>query len=125
MPTFPRQTLLALATFAAILLAVHYGSRGTKGLDPGALRPIASFPKGTTAFFPIAKVPLPPTPATLAIPDPLAHGLKAAANSTLESQFLYDGNGALDHFYAALRDLHAGQLRRSVRIVLGLRHAAR
>jgi lysophospholipase L1-like esterase len=117
MPTFPRQTLFALATFAAILLAVHYGTRRAKGLDPGALRPIASFPKGPTAFFPIAKVPLPPTPAALAIPDPLAHGLKAAANSTLESQYLYDGNGALDHFYAALRDLHSGQSRRTVRIV--------
>src|SRR5216684_1321153 len=49
MPTFPKQTLLAIATFAAILLADHYG--------------------------------------------------------------------ALDHFYAALRDLHSGQSRRTVRIV--------
>ena len=117
MPTFPKQTFLALATFAAILLAVHYGVRRTKGLDPAALRPITSFPKGRTAFFPIVKIPLPPTPAALAIPDPLAHGVKAAANSTLESQFLFDGNGALDHFYAALRDLHSGQSRRTVRIV--------
>jgi lysophospholipase L1-like esterase len=117
MPTFPKQTLLALATFAALLLAVHYGISRTKGLDPATLRPIANFPKGPTAFFPIVKVPLPPTPATLAIPDPLAHGLKAAANSTLESKFLFDNNGALDHFYAGLRDLHAGQSRRTVRIV--------
>src|SRR5437868_3206151 len=117
MPTFPKQTLLALATFAAILLAVHYGISRTKGLDLATLRPIATFPKGRTAFVPIAKVPQPPTPATLAIPDPLAHGVKAAANSTLESQYLYDGNGALDHFYAALRDLQSGQTRRTVRIV--------
>jgi lysophospholipase L1-like esterase len=117
MPTFPKQTFLAIATFAAILLAVHYGISRTKGLDPATLRPIANFPKGPTAFFPVVKVPLPPTPAALAIPDPLAHGVKAAANSTLESQFLYDSNGALDHFYAALRDLHSGQSRRTVRIV--------
>src|SRR5882672_3120396 len=117
MPTFPKQTFLALATFAAILLAVHYGISRTKGLDPAALRPIDKFPSGPTAFFPVVKTPLPPTPAALAIPDPLAHGLKAAANSTLESQFLIDNNGALDHFYAALRDLHAGQSRRTVRIV--------
>jgi lysophospholipase L1-like esterase len=117
MPTFPKQTFLAIATFAAILLAVHYGISRTKGFDLATLRPIATFPKDPTAFFPIVKVPLPPTPAALAIPDPLAHGLRAAANSTLESQFLYDGNGALDHFYAALRDLHSGQSRRTVRIV--------
>jgi lysophospholipase L1-like esterase len=117
MPTFPKQTLLAIATFTAILLAVHYGLSSTKGFDPATLRPITNFPSGPTAFFPIVKVPLPPTPAALAIPDPLAHGVKAAANSTLESQFLLDGNGALDHFYAALRDLHNGQSRRTVRIV--------
>jgi lysophospholipase L1-like esterase len=117
MPTFPKQTLLAIATFAAILLGVHYGTSSTRGLNPANLRPIAAFPTGPTAFFPIVKVPLPPTPAALAIPDPLAHGLKAAANSTLESKFLFDGNGALDHFYLALRDLHNGQSRRTVRIV--------
>jgi lysophospholipase L1-like esterase len=114
---FPTQTLLAIATFAAILLAVHYGISSTKGLNPASLRPITNFPSGRAAFFPVVKAPLPPTPAALAIPDSLAHGLKAAANSTLESQFLFDSNGALDHFYAALRDLHNGQSRRTVRIV--------
>jgi lysophospholipase L1-like esterase len=117
MPTFPKQTVFALATFTAILLAVHYGFSSTKGLDLSTLRPITNFPSGRIAFFPIVKVPLPPTPAALAIPDPLAHGLKAAANSTLESKFLIDNNGALDHFYAALRDLRNGQSRRTVRIV--------
>src|SRR4051812_41615373 len=53
MPTFPKQTFLAVATFAAIMLVVHYGVSRTKGLDPAALRPIASFPKGHTAFVPI------------------------------------------------------------------------
>jgi lysophospholipase L1-like esterase len=117
MSTFPKQTLLAIATFTAILLAVHYGFSGTRGLNLSTLRPITHFPSGRTAFFPIAKVPLPPTPPILAIPDPLAHGVKAAANSTLESKFLIDNNGALDHFYVALSDLHNGQSRRTVRVV--------
>ncbi len=117
MSTFPKQTVLAIATFTAILLAVHYGFSSTRGLNLSTLSPITNFPSGRTAFFPIAKVPPPPPPAALAIPDPLAHGLKAAANSTLESKFLTDNNGALDHFYAALRDLRNGQSRRTVRIV--------
>jgi lysophospholipase L1-like esterase len=117
MSTFPKQTALAIATFTAILLAVHYGFSSTKGLDLSTLRPITNFPSGRTAFFPIAKVPPPPPPITLAIPDPLAHGVKAAANSTLESKFLIDNNGALDHFYVALRDLHNDASRRTVRIV--------
>jgi lysophospholipase L1-like esterase len=121
MPTFPKQTLLAIATFTAILLTVHYGVSSTRGLDPATLRPIIDFPpidsSSRAAFFPIVKAPLPPLPAALAIPDPLAHGVKAAANSTLETQFLFDDSGALDHFYAALRDLHNGQSRSIVRIV--------
>ena len=52
MPTFPKQTLLAIATFAAILLVVHYGISSTKGLNPAALRPITKFPSGPAAFFP-------------------------------------------------------------------------
>jgi len=40
-------------------------------LDLAALRPIADLPTGESSLFPIVKVPLPPTPATLAIPDPL------------------------------------------------------
>ena len=117
MPTFPKQTLLAIATFTAILLTVHYGVSSAKGLDPATLRPITDFPSDRAAFFPIVKAPLPALPASLAIPDPLAHGVQAAANSTLETQFLFDNNGALDHFYAALRDLHNGQSRRIVRVV--------
>jgi len=109
--------MLAVATFVAILLAVHYGVSATKGFAPSTLCSITDFPSGRASLIPILKVPLPPTPAALAIPDPLAHGLKAAANSSLESQFLIDNNGALDHFYAALRDLHTGQSRRTVRIV--------
>jgi lysophospholipase L1-like esterase len=119
MPTFPKQTLLAVATFAAILLAVHYGVSATKGLNPAALRPITNFPSGHSSLIPIVKVPPPPVSALLAVPRPKLRGTAAvaAANSTLESQFLIDSNGALDHFYAALRDLGSGQPRRTVRIV--------
>jgi lysophospholipase L1-like esterase len=117
MPTFPKQTLLAIATFATILLALHYGISSTKGLNPSALRPITNFPSGEASVFPIVKVPPPPVAAALAIPHPMAHGVKATGSFTLESQFLIDNNSALDHFYAALRDLRTGQSRRTVRIV--------
>jgi lysophospholipase L1-like esterase len=117
MPTFPKQTLLAIATFVAILLTAHYAVSKTTGLDLASLRPIVAFPSGESSLLPVATVPPPPIPTVFAVPDPLAHGLKAAANSTLESQFLIDNSGALDHFYAALRDLHNGQSRRTVRIV--------
>jgi lysophospholipase L1-like esterase len=117
MSTFPKQTLLAVATFTAILLAVHYGVSSAKGLNLSTLRPITDFPSGKSSIFPIVKVPFPPPPPALAIPNPLARGVKAAANSSLESPYLIDNNGALDHFYAALRDLRTGQSRRIVRIV--------
>src|SRR5271163_1730426 len=118
MPKFPTQTMLATATFAAILLVVHYAVSATKGLDPSTLRPITDFPSGQASLVPIVKVPPPPVPAILAVPRPKIRNNAAVASSpTLESQFLIDNNGALDHFYAALRDLHTGQSRRTVRIV--------
>jgi lysophospholipase L1-like esterase len=110
--------MLATATFAAILLVVHYGVSATKGLNPSTLRPITDFPSGRASLVPIVKVPPPPVSALLAVPKPKVHaGAIAAANQTLESQFLVDNNGTLDHFYAALRDLRTGQSRRTVRIV--------
>src|SRR5439155_22064454 len=48
---------------------------------------------------------------------PPPHGLHAAATSPLESEYRDDSNGALDHLSAALRDLHNGQSRPTVRIV--------
>src|SRR5271163_839467 len=115
MPNFPKQTMLAAATFAAILLVVHYAVSATKGLDPSTLRPITDFPSGQASIIPIVKVPPPPVPAILAVPRPKVRGNAAvAANTTLESQFLIDNNGALDHFYAALRELRTGQSRRTV-----------
>jgi lysophospholipase L1-like esterase len=118
MPTFPKQTLLATATFAAILLVVHYGVSATKGFNPSTLRPITDFPSGRASLIPIVKVPPPPVPAILAVPKPkVRKNAAAVANATPDSQFLIDNNGALDHFYAALRDLHTSQSRRTVRIV--------
>ena len=118
MPTFPKQTLLAVATFAAILLTVHYGVSSTKGLAPSTLRPITDFPSGQASLTPIVKLPPPPVPAIFAIPQPkFRKGKVAVANGTLDSQFLIDNDGVLDHFYAALRDLQTGQSRSTVRIV--------
>ncbi len=119
MPKFPTQTMLATATFAAILLVVHYAVSATKGLDPSALRPITDFPSGRASLIPIIKLPPPPVPAILAVPKPKVRGNTAVASTpTLDSQFLIDNNGALDHFYSALRDLRSGQSsRRTVRIV--------
>jgi lysophospholipase L1-like esterase len=117
---FPTQTLLAAASFAAILLGVHYGLDRTKGLDPStALRPIGKFPSGRASYVPVIKAPTPPVSPTLAIPDPMAHGLSAkdAANATLQSDFLIDDSGALDHFYSALQNLSTGQNKRTVRII--------
>jgi lysophospholipase L1-like esterase len=117
MSTFPTKTMLAAATFAAILLAVHYATGSAKGLDPSSLRPITDFPSGESSIVPIVKLPPPPVPAVLAVPKPKIRGHAAvAANLTLDSQFLIDNNGALDHFYETLRQLHSGQ-RQTVRIV--------
>jgi lysophospholipase L1-like esterase len=118
MSTFPKQTLLAIATCAAILFAAHYGVNKTAGFDLATLRPIVQFPTNQASFIPIVKIPPPPVPAIFAIPKPeVRGGATMAANLTLESQFLMDNNGALDHFYAALRDLQTSQSRRTVRIV--------
>ena len=118
MPKFPSQTMLAAATFAAILLAVHYGVSATTGLDPATLRPITAFPSAKSAIFPIVKLPPPPVPAILAVPKPkIRNNAAIAANPTLDSQFLIDSNGVLDQFYQALSDLRAGKSRNTVRIV--------
>src|ERR1700733_566875 len=117
MSTFPTKTMLAAATFAAILLTVHYTTGSAKGLDPSSLRPITDFPSGESSLVPIVKLPPPPVPAVFAVPKPKIRGHAAvAANLTLDSQFLIDNNGALDHFYETLRQLHSGQ-RHTVRIV--------
>ncbi len=109
--------MLAAATFAAIMLVVHFATGNAKGLDPSSLRPIADFPSGESSIVPIIKLPPPPIPAVFAVPKPKIRGHAAvAANLTLDSQFLIDNNGALDHFYETLRQLHSGQ-RHTVRIV--------
>ncbi len=118
MSKFPTQTMLAAATFAGILLVVHFAGSSTNGLDPATLRPITAFPSTKSAILPIAKVSPPPVPAILAVPRPkIRNNAAIAANPTLDSQFLIDNNGALEHFYAALRDLRTGKSRSTVRIV--------
>jgi lysophospholipase L1-like esterase len=121
MTQFPLKTMLAVATFVAILLGMRYGVDRTKGFDVASVRPIGEFRFDRASVTPVVAVPLPGVPPQLAIPDPMGHGAagehSAAANTEVESEFLFDENGALDHFYAALRGLHEGQGERAVRIV--------
>ncbi len=119
MNKFPTSTMLAAATFAAILLAIHYGTHSSRGLDPATLHPAVEFPTGRASVFPVLPVAPPPVPPALAIPDPMLHGRTSAdaANMTLESQFLSDDGGALDHFYAALLDSSTGRRSHPVRII--------
>jgi lysophospholipase L1-like esterase len=117
--SFPTQTMLAVATTAAILLGIHYGTRTARGLDPAVLHPAVEFPRDRAAIFPIVPIAPPPVPETLAIPDPMLHGRTSAeaANPTLESEFLVDDAGALDHFYSALADLSTGKRDHPVRVL--------
>jgi len=118
MPTFPKSTLLAAATFAAILLAVH-ATAPAKGLDAASLRPAVAFRSDRAAFIPVIPLPPPGVPENLAVPNPTLPGFNpaAAANLSMVSPYLVDTVGALDHFYAALDDLANGKRTRPVRIV--------
>ena len=118
MPTFPKSTLLATATFAAILLAVR-AVTPARGLDPHSLRSAVAFRSDRAAFFPVVPLPLPGIPDNLALPNPTAPGFNpaAAANLSMVSPYLIDNAGSLDHFYAALNDLANGKRTRPVRIV--------
>ena len=118
MPTFPKSTLLATATFAAILLAVHFAAPA-KGLDPHSLRGATAFRSDRAAFIPVVPLAPPGVPENLAVPNPTAPGFNpaAAANLAMVSPYLQDNGGGLDHFYAALNDLANGKRTRPVRIV--------
>jgi lysophospholipase L1-like esterase len=119
MTKFPISTLLAAATFAGILLGIHYGFDPAKGMTFSELEPVMAFRLDRSAFVPVVGRPLPGVPATLAIADPDRPGWSAAAaaNLTLATDYLVDGTGSLDHFYSALSDLSSGKRERPVRIV--------
>ena len=119
MAKFPISTLSAAATFAAILLGVRYGGAASKGMDPAALRSVTAFRFDRAAFMPVVPRPLPEVPANLAIAKPNVPGwnASAAANLSLQTEYLIDGTGALDHFYSALSDLADGRREKPVRIV--------
>jgi hypothetical protein len=118
MPTFPKSTLLAAATFAAILLVVH-AVAPARGLSLGTLRSAVAFRSDRAAFIPVVGLALPGIPDNLAVPNPTAPGFDpaAAANLSMASPYLIDNAGSLDHFYAALDDLANGKRARPVRIV--------
>jgi lysophospholipase L1-like esterase len=111
--------LLAAATFTAILLEVHYVVDPARGMDPASLKPVLAFRFERASFVPVQARPLPGVPETLAVENPTKPGWNpaAAANLTLTSAYLDDGDGVMDHFYAALDDLAAGRRERPVRIV--------
>jgi lysophospholipase L1-like esterase len=115
---FPWQTLLAGATFAAILLAVH-SANPKRGFDPASVRAMWGFRFDRAAFTPVMRVPEPGVPAALQVPDPDALGWTAAsaANLTMQTEFLFDQSGVMDHFYGALLDGLEGKRDRPVRIV--------
>ena len=72
MPTFPKSTLFATATFAAILLVIHL-LLPAKGLDPHTLRPAATFSHDRASILPVIPLPLPGIPENLAIPNRHSH----------------------------------------------------
>jgi len=119
MTKFPISTLLATATFAAILLGVHYAVDPARGMDPATLKPVLAFRSDRTSFVPVESRPIPGVPETLAIADPTKPGWSAAAaaNLTLTTEYLADSSGVMDHFYAALDDLASDRRDRPVRIV--------
>jgi len=119
MSKFPTSTLLAAVTFAGILLEFHYAVDPARGLDPASLRPAAELRFDSATLLPVRERPLPGEPENLAVPNPNAPGWSpyAAAHLTLETNNLFDQNGALDHFYAALTELANGSRTRPVRVV--------
>ncbi len=118
MPTFPKSTLFATATFAGILLVIH-AIVPAKGLNPKSLRPATTFRHDRASLIPVIPLPLPGVPENLTVPNPTLPGFNptAAANLSVVSPYLVDNAGSLDHFYTALDELSSGQRTRPVRIV--------
>jgi lysophospholipase L1-like esterase len=118
MPKFPLHTMLAGAVFAATLLGIHYADP-QRGLQWSSLGPVSEFRFDRASFVPMIRLPEPGVPIQLAVPDPDEPDwtVASAANLTLNSPFLFDQAGVLDHFYAALRDLIQEKRDRPVRIV--------
>jgi lysophospholipase L1-like esterase len=71
------------------------------------------------SFIPVIPAPVPSELPSLAVPDPDSPGwtITSAANLTLNTPYLFDQEGVLDHFYRALKELAAGKRDRPVRIV--------
>lgn len=118
MTRFPTNTVLASATFAITLLVVHC-FLPNRGLALSSLRPAVEFRFDRAAFTPVISSPVPSEVPALAVPDPDSPGwtITSAANLTLNTPFLFDQAGTLDHFYAALQALAKGERNRPVRIV--------
>jgi len=116
MNKFPLNPMLATATFAVILLAVHLADPH-RGFALASLRPVVQFRTGRPAWTPVVPAPVPSEVPNLAVPSPNSPAWSSAAAANLASSYLFDQAGALDHFYAALHDLANGTRNRPVRIV--------
>ena len=112
MTRFPANTMLASATFAAIMLVAHC-FLPSRGLALSSLRPVVDFRFDRASFLPVIPAPVPSELPSLAVPDPDAPRwtVASAANLTLATPFLFDRAGVLDHFYAALQGLARRQAR--------------
>ena len=91
----------------------------TRGFDPASVRAVTAFRMDRASLVPVVALPGPQPPDSLAVPNPTlpSFNAAAAANLTLESQYLVDNSGSLDHFYQALGELEGGKRQRPVRIV--------
>ena len=116
MSRFPVNTMLASATFAAILLAVHFVDPH-RGFALSSLRPVVQFHTGRAAWSPVLPSPVPSEIPNLAVSGPNSPAWSSAAAFNLASSYLFDQSGSLDHFYAALHDLADGARDRPVRII--------
>ena len=121
---FPLNALGGLVVFAAVLAGVHFTTSGRYGTDlRSSLPPIVAFSHGPSAWLPIVPVPVPGAPEALAVPHPPVGNVSGAlaammaANPQADTDYLDDGGGALDHFYAALRTEDEGHSDVQVRIV--------
>jgi lysophospholipase L1-like esterase len=122
MKKFSLNALGGLLVFVAVMVGIRYETEGTKGADlRSALQPVADF--SHSVWLPVETVPPPGVPEALAVPHPPVGKMSGAlasmlaANPKADTDYLDDGHGVLDHFYAALEAEDKGGGSTPVRIV--------
>ncbi len=106
MAAFPVKTALALLTFTAAMVALREVS-ASKGMDKNFGR---EFLQWMAQFDDDATPPLPIMPVK-------EEGAFTPATTRVQTTFLVDDSGALDHFYAALASAERGEPSAKVRVV--------